>query len=250
MANTNAADSLWIRRFHPSEQARNRVVCFPHAGGSASYYFTVSAALAPHTEVLVVQYPGRQDRRNEPCVTSLVELADAIAVELKSWQDLPLVLFGHSMGATLAYEVALRLEAAGVQPLTVFTSGRRAPSTHREERVHELDDQGIVDELRRLDGTHGGVLDDAELRELFLPVIRGDYTAIETYQYVPGAMLRCPIHALLGERDPRATIEEARAWANHTDGEFSLTTFPGGHFYLDDQRDAVISLITERVGAV
>ncbi|MCP2253999.1 Surfactin synthase thioesterase subunit [Prauserella aidingensis] len=247
MPNANASDGSWIRRYHPSDKASARLVCLPHAGGSASYYFPVSAALTPDVEVLAVQYPGRQDRRSEPCFTTITDLADAVVAELDAWRDLPLVLFGHSMGATLGYEVARRLERAGGPPQALFASGRRAPSTHRDERIHTLDDEGIVDELRKLDGTHGAVLDDPELREMFLPVIRGDYTAVETYVHVPGTELSCPIHVLLGEDDPRASLDEAEAWAGHTDGEFSLTTFTGGHFYLDDHRDEVVSLVTERI---
>src|ERR1700712_4687720 len=115
----------WIRRFHESPGASARLVCFPHAGGAATYFYPLSRTLAPSIEALAVQYPGRQDRRAEPCVDDIHELADLVAPALLEWADRPLALFGHSMGATLAFEVAGRLEKAGVRPAGLFVSGRR-----------------------------------------------------------------------------------------------------------------------------
>ncbi|MDQ0954324.1 surfactin synthase thioesterase subunit [Streptomyces phaeochromogenes] len=99
----------WIRRYHPAPDASTRLVCFPHAGGSATFYHPVSRALSPEIDVVAVQYPGRQERRTEPLVDSVEKLADLIVPELEPWLDRPLTFFGHSMGASLAYEVALRL---------------------------------------------------------------------------------------------------------------------------------------------
>lgn len=92
---------LWVRRYHPAPDAPTRLLCLPHAGGSASYYFPASRTLSPRIEVLAVQYPGRQDRRTEPCVESIDELADKVVDTVKGWTDRPLAVFGHSMGATL-----------------------------------------------------------------------------------------------------------------------------------------------------
>lgn len=100
----------WIRRFHPSEEARVRLVCFPHAGGSAPFYFPMSQKLSPGVDVLSLQYPGRQDRRQDRRIDTIAEYADVIAEELKPWLDLPTAFFGHSMGAVLAFEVTRRLE--------------------------------------------------------------------------------------------------------------------------------------------
>ena len=131
---------LWLRRFHPAADAPVRLVCFPHAGGSASFYFPGSAALADGCDVSALQYPGRQDRRHEPNVDDIGVLADRIAPVLEPLFDRPVVFFGHSMGAVLAFEVARRLEARGHEPALLFASGRRAPSTVREENVHQRDD--------------------------------------------------------------------------------------------------------------
>ncbi|WP_138796198.1 thioesterase II family protein, partial [Escherichia coli] len=138
---------------HPAAEPPTRLVCFPHAGGSAAYFHGVSRALSPAVDVLAVQYPGRQDRRHEPLIDSIDGLAARVREELAPWTDRPLALFGHSMGAMVAFEVALRLTADGAAPSVLFASGRRAPSRYREESVHLHDDAGIMAELSRLDGT-------------------------------------------------------------------------------------------------
>ncbi|MEV0698651.1 alpha/beta fold hydrolase [Saccharopolyspora sp. NPDC050389] len=239
-----AEGQLWIRRFHPAPDAGARLVALPHAGGSASFYFPLSRALAPRVEVLSVQYPGRQDRRAERCIDDIGELADRLATELRQWADRPLALFGHSMGAVVGFEVARRLEVA---PIRLIASGRRAPSTYRDERVHLCDDDGLVAELRKLSGTASGVLGDEELLRMILPAVRGDYRAAETYRGVPGAKVTCPITVLIGDDDPKVTLAEAEAWREHTDAEVDLRVFPGGHFYLAEHQEEVFAVLDEQL---
>jgi pyochelin biosynthetic protein PchC len=243
-----ATPGAWIRRFHPAPEAATRLVCFPHAGGSATFYFPVSRTMAPSVDVLAVQYPGRQDRRTEPCVDSIDELADIVVGELQPWLDRPVTLFGHSMGAMLAFEVARRLERQGVVPLGLFASGRRAPSTRRDERVHLADDERLLLELLRMSGTDPQVLGDEELLRMILPAIRADYKAVETYAFQPGPALTCPVQALVGDDDPQVTLDEARAWGEHTDADFTLKVFPGGHFYINAHAPAVMDEITAHIG--
>jgi surfactin synthase thioesterase subunit/DNA-binding MarR family transcriptional regulator len=246
-----AADDadLWIRTFHPASAARGQLACFPHAGGPASYYLPISRALSPSVEVLAVQYPGRQDRRGEKGIDSIGELADAITPHLLRATDRPLALFGHSMGATLAFEVALRLEQQGVQPLALFVSGRRAPTCVRDEYVHLGDDDALVAEIRRLDGTDAQLLKDEDIRKMALPAIRTDYTAVETYRYEPGPPLRTPIYAHIGDQDPKVTVEEATAWRERTSGHFELQIYPGGHFYLNEHVDRLLQSIEQVISS-
>ncbi|MFF3226934.1 thioesterase II family protein [Nocardia suismassiliense] len=237
----------WIRRFRPTPAPTIRLVCFPHAGGSASFYFPMSAALPETVDVLAVQYPGRQDRRTDPCVEDIGTLAERIYRAVRPWTDVPTAFFGHSMGAILAFEVAHRLERDGGVLDRLFASGRRAPSRHRDERVHLGDDETVVNELRRLDGTDTALLDDEEVRRMILPAIRGDYKAIETYRCPPGRILRSPITALVGDDDEKTTLDEAHDWARHTTAAFDLCVFPGGHFYLIEQREAVLDRIARQL---
>ncbi|MDI5939939.1 alpha/beta fold hydrolase [Micromonospora harpali] len=242
---TDSDNGLWVRRFHPAPAGARRLVCLPHAGGSASFYFPVSRALSPAVEVLAIQYPGRQDRRQEPCVDNLPELARQVFGVLRPWLDQPLAIFGHSMGATLGFEVARLIEAeTGASAAHLFPSGRRAPSCPRHETVHLLDDEGLLADVRRLSGTNSAVLGDAELLRAALPAIRNDYRAAETYEYTPGPKLGCPVTVFTGDADPKTTVDEARAWERHTTGAFDLQVFPGGHFFLAQHQPAILRTIS------
>jgi surfactin synthase thioesterase subunit len=237
-------ESPWIHRYTSGAPARARLVCFPFAGGSASYYFPFANQLAPDIEVLAVQYPGRHERRREPCLEDMGEIVERSHEALRDWLGLPMVLFGHSMGAVVAFEVARRLsDVDRCAPARLFVSGRRAPTRQREDDLHRRDDAGLLAELRRTGGTDSTFLDDEELAALILPTVRSDYTAIETYRYEPGPPLSCSITALVGDADDHVTVDEAAAWAEHTSGGFALYVLAGEHFFLTRHRVAVAEWI-------
>jgi surfactin synthase thioesterase subunit len=241
-------DSEWIRSYHPAPDARISLLCFPFAGGSASYYFPLSQALAPEAAVLAVQYPGRQDRRHERSVEDIAVLADHITNALRDWHGRDIVLFGHSMGATVAFEVARRLEspgATGPSPVHFIASARRAPGLPTGTLLHQRADSEIISEVRRLRGPGASPVDDDELIRAFLPAIRADYKAIETYCCPAGITIGCPITALAGVVDPLTSISQVRAWAEYTSGQFDLRIFPGGHFFLDGWDDSTVSAIKQ-----
>ncbi|MFJ2796004.1 thioesterase II family protein [Streptomyces sp. NPDC094461] len=247
---TSAVDTgVWIRRYQPAPDAAVRLLCLPHAGGASSYYVPVAAALAPAADVLAVQYPGRQDRRSEEPLGDLRELADRVADAVSDGDERPLAVFGHSMGALLGYEVALRLEEAGRGPVRLFASGRRAPSAVRPgEDMHKRTDNALLEGVRRLSGTDAQVFENDELVRMVLPAIRADYRAVETYELRPGDRVRCPVTVLTGDDDPMTTVEEARAWSTCTDGPTDLHVFPGGHFYLNDRAPEVLAVLRAHLG--
>ena len=223
----------WVRRFHPSGSAAVRLVCFPHAGGAASYFYPLSETLGPAVDTVALQYPGRQDRFAEGCVETLAELADRAFAALTGWDDRPLAFFGHSMGSIVAFEVTRRFQDRGNPPVKLFASGYPAPSRLRGGTVHLRDDAGLVRELTEAGGTDPAWLDDEHLLASILPAVRGDYQAVETHPRTHGVRLDCPVTMLVGDTDPHTTVEEAAAWGDHTSREFDLRVFPGGHFYLD-----------------
>jgi surfactin synthase thioesterase subunit len=248
MPQSSSGDALWCRRYHPAENPSARLVCLPHAGGSAPFFRPVSAALGGAVDVVAIQYPGRLDRRGEQPLDDVMALVDRIHHVLRRQPELPLTILGHSMGAVIAFEVTRRLEAEGHNPVRLFASGRRAPSTHRDEDTHRSDDT-ILAEVRRLSGTASALLSDDEMMRAALPALRADYKAIEKYRCDPGAAVRTPITVLTGDSDPKTTLDEAKAWAGHTSGEFDLRVFTGGHFFISDRSAEVLRVLQEHFRA-
>ncbi|MFD2416320.1 thioesterase II family protein [Amycolatopsis pigmentata] len=236
---------LWLRQFRPAPTAGVRLVCFPHAGGSASYFLPMVTALAPDVDVIAVQYPGRQDRHREPLVDNIVELATTVAGLLDDEDGRPTALFGHSMGALVAFEVARLLEKRGPRPAALFVSGRSAPSVHNRRSTHLLPDADLIADVKRLSGTDSRIWETPDMVEMVLPVIRNDYRAVNTYTYVPGPDVSCDIMALIGDEDTMVTPDKADQWGAHTTGSFTRHIYPGGHFYLDTHFPAVSRRIAE-----
>jgi pyochelin biosynthesis protein PchC len=244
MLTDKSGSGRWIRSYR-RVAGGVPLFCFPHAGGAASYFHPWSASLAPGVEVLAVQYPGRENRAVEPCVTNIPDLADQIHAALRPSLPGTFAFFGHSMGAILAFEVARRIareEGRGLAHL--FVSGRPGPPRHRHRNLRLAGNPALIAELRSLGGTDPRILQDSEVLELILPTMRADYTASETYQFEPGPPLSCDITAMTGDRDSENTTVEAAAWSAHTTGAFNLQVYPGGHFYLDDCRARVLEVIS------
>lgn len=245
---TASERSRWIRNFHPAPTGRTRLVCFPHAGGSASYFFPLSKALAPEFDVYGVQYPGRQDRYSEPLVDNIDDMADEAFAALEPLAEAPMALFGHSMGAVLAFEVARRLESlAGRSPAVVFVSGSRAPSRYGDERgsTGPQTDQDLVAVLHNLGGTDPRVLNDPDMLATFLPAFGNDYRALQRYHRGTEVGITAPVVVMVATDDPKASLADARAWHEHTSGGGDMHTFSGGHFYLEKQPQKVIEVIAQ-----
>lgn len=234
---------LWLRRFDQRPDAENVVVCFPHAGGSAGYYRPLSAALPASVELHAVQYPGRQDRLAEPLIGDVATLAERATPTVLELADRPLALFGHSMGASVAFEVACLLERRDVTPLGLFASARRAPSRRHARYGRPIGDEELIADIVSMGGTGSELLHDPGLADLMLPALRNDLHAARAYHRAEDVVVGCPVLALLGDADPKVEIDDARAWARHTTGGFSLRTFPGGHFYTDDHTAALADVV-------
>ncbi|MEU8511556.1 thioesterase domain-containing protein [Kitasatospora sp. NPDC048722] len=244
LGSTGAA-ARWLRRPRPRQDPSARLVCLPHAGGTASVYSPWTDRLPTAIELIGVQYPGRQDRLAEPLMSSVPQIADAVVAALAPYTDRPLFLFGHSMGSLVAYEVAIRMEAGpGPDPAGLFVSGQLAPQRSAPPKG-ALDDATVEAEAREAGWTDPVVFDHPELRELVLPALLADVRASLTYHREEPVRLRVPIAAYGGLGDGGDVPGELAAWGEVTSGSAVWRAFDGDHFYLRPQEaDLVADMVT------
>jgi medium-chain acyl-[acyl-carrier-protein] hydrolase len=244
------ASAPWIvrSRSHP----RLRLFCFPYAGGGASIFRLWSKDLPEEVEVCPVYLPGRENRFLEPGFTDVHALAQTLTDELLPYTDIPFALFGHSMGGMICYVWACHMRKLhGRTPAHIFISGQRAPQLPpRHAPIHHLPDAAFLEELFRLGGTPAAVMQNKELMELMLPLLRADFTLYETYTYVPDAPFDCPISTYYGEQDDLVSANELAAWGEHARGPFTLTGIPGKHFFLQSSQNLLLQAINQELVAL
>ncbi|MGW1716011.1 thioesterase II family protein [Streptomyces sp. NPDC002156] len=226
---------------HHGPPPRVRLVCFPHAGAPGTFFTSWASALPADVELVTVRYaPHVPEER-------LTDLASRVARELSALPRRPSALFGHSMGAVVAYETARSWERHGRAPLPLFVSGSPSPGAHRADDLHLRTEDELVLVLRRLGGTAAEILDDPELRAVWLPDIRRDFRLLDGYLHTEGPPLRSAVTALTGREDPEAPLDSVRRWRAYTRSSFELCTFPGGHFYLVEEKDRLVGEVLRRL---
>jgi medium-chain acyl-[acyl-carrier-protein] hydrolase len=244
-----ATVNRWLPYCPERSASRLRLLCLPYAGGAAAVFRPWRAAFAGSIEVCPVELPGRGVRVGEPCVGRLVPLAKALAQGVAPHLDGgPFAIFGHSMGALLAFELARELRRHGLLAAQLLVAGRSAPHIP-EPRLdtHQLPDREFLDHLRRLNGTPPGVLEHEELMQILLPMLRADFAVSETYVFEEEPPLSCPIGVLGGHDDPDTSPAELEAWRRHTSGPCRVRMFAGDHFFLHALQDQVVEALREEL---
>lgn len=240
------ANPPWLAISRPMPSADFRLFCFPYAGGNSLIYRAWPGNLPSNIEVCPVQLPGRGSRIRETPHKTLSSMVESLGETLPRYLDKPFVFFGHSMGAMIAFELARLLRRSyGIEPVRLFVSGRCAPHIpDPDPPTYNLPKPEFIEELRRLNGTPRDALENPELMELMIPLLRADFEVVQTYAFSPAEPLSCPISAFGGLEDEEVMYEHLKGWERHTTGHFTLKMFPGDHFFLNTSSEALLLAIS------
>jgi len=248
--NVDAKFNDWIVRPKPNPAAHIRLFCFSYAGGGAVIFRMWPHDLDPDIEVCAVQLPGRESRFRETPFTNLSPLVQTLTQVLEPYLDKPFAFFGHSMGALICFELVAQLRSqSGLLPVQLFVSARRAPQIPDPlPPIHQLPENEFLTELRRrYNGIPEAVLQNPDLLQLMLPMLRADFAALETYVYSAPAPLQCPIAAFGGSHDVTVDRAQLEAWRIQTQSAFTLQMLPGDHFFLRRSQAILLQAISRYV---
>jgi medium-chain acyl-[acyl-carrier-protein] hydrolase len=244
---TSTRTENWIVRSTPVLKPSLRLFCFPCAGAGASSFNAWPSQLQPDVDICAVQLPGRETRYTEDSFEELSPIIDGLIEAIKPWCDLPIAFFGHCLGALIAFELARQLSAPGRQGLLqLFVAGCRAPQCPPlEAPIHGLPDHHFLARLRELNQMPEAILQDPELLNLFMPVLRADFSVWESYVYAAAEPLDCSISAFGGADEKKLTQEALQQWSVQTRGPFVARRLPGDHFFIHSSRTLLLRFIGE-----
>ncbi|QDE68568.1 thioesterase [Myxococcus xanthus] len=241
------APDRWFPTRKPLTDPRLRLFCLPYAGGSVAIYNQWSQGLPAGVELCPVQLPGRERRLSEKPIGSLPALVDALLPAIAPLLDRPFAFFGYSMGARISLELARRLQARnGPRPVGLFLGAAGPPSVNTREPIHHLPEPEFIAQLRRYDGTPEEIFQHRELLELVLPMLRADFGIAFTEDGPQPAKLEVPISVVGSPEDKHVPTANLERWRDETRSEdVRVRLFPGGHFFIKSQRDALLAHISE-----
>lgn len=225
----------WITCPRPQVEAKMRLFCLPFAGGGASLYRPWTTQLGPNIEVCPIQLPSRENRYSEKPITDAYQMAQMIATQILPFLNRPYAIFGHSMGALLAYELVRELGRLKANlPEKLFVSAHRAPHLPRKRALlHALPNNEFIESLKQYGGFPEEILNNQEFIDFVLPTMRADMTLCDLYAFKDADLrLSTPLEIFAGVDDLEAGPDQMRAWSEHTTGGSNIQIFEGGHFFL------------------
>lgn len=240
--NISTSESSWLPGMPKLSLNIPLLFCFSYAGGSSEIYRQWQTSMKNICQICPVELPGRGSRFGESFCDSLLSAAEGAANAIAPYTQSPYILFGHSLGSVMALETARKLQSnASPSPLCLIVSGRFPPHAQPpRKQLHTMPDTALIDEMRRLGGTPEEILQNKEILEMMLPIVREDFRLIETHKSDPLPCLNIPIYVCCGRDDEDSPIALLTQWKEITDKTCSINLFDGGHFYINESRDALI----------
>lgn len=247
-----AAQFKWMAYRKVNPRARLRLFCFPYAGGGASIFRSWGSCLADTVEVCPVQLPGRETRVAEPPYSEIEPLLEALCENLREFLDLPYALFGYSMGAIISFELARLLPARMLPgPCHLFVGARPGPRLpDPDSPTSSLGDEEFIRIVAAMGGMPDELLENREWLEFLLPTLRADFALCESFQYLLRDGLRCPLSVYGGMKDAKTPYPKLQAWSAETSSVCTIKQFQGGHFFINENRDALLRAISEELSAL
>jgi medium-chain acyl-[acyl-carrier-protein] hydrolase len=242
--------ALWFPNRSKSPEGAVTLVCFSYAGAGASVYADWQKDMPPSVSVCPVQLAGREQRCAEPPLTSIRRMADEIAPRLAGFVSVPYAFFGYSMGALLSYETALRLRSRNFPaPVGMIVAAHQAPQLPlTRKRISGLNDAEFLSEVRAMGGTREEVFSHLELLEYILRTLRADFTACDGYIHEKHEPLNLPLAVFGGWKDPFVPRSALVPWREMVNLPSRLQMFPGGHFFIHENRALVLQAVAARIG--
>ncbi|MBE5096681.1 thioesterase [Bacillus thuringiensis] len=224
--------------------------CLPYAGGSESIYANWKKYLDPSIELHAIKLSGRGKRFNESLYSSLDKAIEDIYSQIKPYLHKPFIFFGHSMGSLLAYELAYKVKQLnGVNPFHMFLSGGKTPQGYANEnkKIHLFPNEEFKNEIKQMGGTPQEILDNPELLDIFIPILKSDFKIIENYIFSSDNFkFDCNITVLHGRKDD-ISEEEILRWKLYTKKNCNIVPFEGGHFFINECTESIVKLINQEI---
>jgi medium-chain acyl-[acyl-carrier-protein] hydrolase len=246
----SSSSKNWFVCPQANPAAETRLFLFPYAGGGLAVLHDWSVSLPNHLEAWIAHYPGRGSRHYEPPMKQISTFVEGLSQAIQPLLIKPFAFFGHSLGGLVAFELTRHLHRNNLtQPQILFVSACSAPHLpDLHAPIHVLPNSDFVKSLQQLNGIPSELLNQEEVMQLYLPILRADFEAMESYVYTTdNSPLRCPIVAFGGLDDPRVGRERIEGWGLHTNSGFRSQYFSGDHFFINTARDLVLASILAEV---
>jgi medium-chain acyl-[acyl-carrier-protein] hydrolase len=237
----------WLVYPQPNPDAQLQLICFHYAGCGAAIFHPWPDYLPTNVQVCAIRLPGRETRFKEPLFTDIDSLIQSLIHPLLTILDKPFAFFGHSMGALISFELSRFLRKNyGLSPQHLFVSSRCAPQlAPTNPPLHNLPESNFIEKLCEFNGIPQAVLADKELMQIFLPILRADFSVLETYSYTAEQPLNFAITTFGGMQDSVVSVRQLEAWQAQTNQSFSLQMFPGDHFFINTAKSSLLTSISK-----